>query len=187
MHRFTVISLLAFLLLGACSPSAPDCSRADVFCAGLVTDFGSVKSGIAHEAWLALEDARAAGIVDRIDAIETVDADDRAANIRAFAQAGYDVIVTVGAGISQRTTSAALEYPKLSFIGVEQPQDKKLPNLAGLIFQEDQSGFMAGALAALMTQTGHVAAVCESKSIQPIRRYCDGFEGGRATPGRMSA
>jgi basic membrane protein A len=134
--------------------------------------------GINQEAWLGLQDAKEEGLVDRIDYIATVDSRDRAKNIATFAEDGYDVIITVGASISEETAAVAQKYPSIAFIGVEQPQETKQPNLAGLVFHEERSGFLAGALAALVTQTNRVAAVCEAKFIDPIRRYCDGFRAG---------
>ena len=172
------LPLLIILLLGACSPQPKDCARPDVFCAGLVTDYGTVEAGIQREAWLGLQDAQAQRLIDRIDVIETVDARDRAANIAVLAGENYDVIVTVGASMSDATETAAHQNPALSFIGVEQPGVAALPNLTRLVFHEDRSAFLAGALAARMTQTGTVAAVCEAKFIDSMRRYCDGFQAG---------
>jgi len=164
--------------LAGCGPGRSPCGEQNVWCAGLVTDFGSVDQGINQQAWLGLEDARAAGILDRIDRIETVDSRDRAANIAAFAEQGYDIVVTVGASIADETISAATQYPNTAFIGVEQYQQAVTPNLAGLVFHEEHSGFLAGALAAEMTQTGQIGAVCEAKFIDSIRRYCEGFRAG---------
>ncbi len=53
-----------------------------------------------------------------------------------------------------------------------------MPNLTGLVFHEEQSGFLAGALAASITQTNHITALCEAKFIDAMRRYCDGFKAG---------
>jgi basic membrane protein A len=178
MRRIALLLVLTLSLLSSCAPQPLDCARPQVFCVGLVTDYGSTDSGIAHEAWLGLQDLRNANVVERIDKIETVDARDRAANIQYFAHAGYDVIVTVGASMAKETTRAASEYSNLSFIGVEQPQQDVLPNLSGLVFHEENAGFLAGALAALMTQTGHVAGICESDFVEPMRRYCEGFQAG---------
>ena len=178
LGRLLSILLLHALMLSACAPRPQDCARADVFCAGLVTDFGPINEGINQEAWQGLLDARAEGLVDRIDAIETIDVRDRDKNISTFAEDGYDVIITVGASISDATLAAAQKYPNLLFIGVEQPQALKLPNLAGLVFQEDRSGFLAGVLAALTTKTNRIAALCEARFIDPMRRYCDGFQAG---------
>jgi basic membrane protein A len=169
---------LTALVMGACGPRAQDCARADVLCVGLVTGFGTVSEGTEREAWLALQDAAAADLVDRIDRIETVDTRDRAANIDVFAARGYDVIVTVGASMSAATLDAAKQHPDLRFIGVEQPQPQPVENLTGLIFHEERSGFLAGALAALITETHRVAAVCEAEFVDQVRRYCDGFSAG---------
>lgn len=178
MPRFLLFILIVALLMSGCGSQPEDCASPELYCVGLVTDYGPVDSGINLQAWLALQDARTASLVDRIDYIETVDTRDRAANIEAFAQHEYDLIVTVGAPIADETMKAALRYPKSQFIGVEQSQQKKRKNLAGLIFREDYGGFLAGALAARMSQTGQVAAVCEAKYIDSIRRYCEGFVAG---------
>ena len=147
-------------------------------CVGLVTASGSIDEGINQQAWLGLEDAKAEGLVDRIDFIETVDSRDREANIQTFITDGYDVIITVGSSLTNETIAAAQKNPKIKFIGVEQTQNKTYPNLTGLVFHEERSGFLTGALAASITQTNHVAAICEAKFIDAMRRYCDGFKAG---------
>lgn len=163
---------------GSCGPQPDDCISPRVFCVGLVTDFGAVDTGIAHEAWLALEDARAAGIANRIDRIETIDSRDRQSNIEALAAKGYDLIVTVGFSMSDETAAEAKQHPNVLFVGVEQPQGSKLANLTGLVFHEERSGFLAGVLAASTTRTRRVAAVCESEYLNEVRRYCEGFRSG---------
>ncbi len=149
-----------------------------MFCVGLVTASGSIEDGINHEAWLGLQDAKAEKLVDQIDYIETTDSRDREKNITFFAQRGYDVIITVGSSIADETVSSAMRNPDILFIGVEQPQPTKYPNLTGLVFHEEQGGFLAGTLAAMVTQTNRVAAVCEEKILDQMRRYCDGFKEG---------
>lgn len=179
INRLPFLILLLALTLSACAPTPQDCAKANVFCAGLVTASGSINDNdINQQAWLGLQDAKAAGLIDRIDYIETVDSRDRAKNIDFFAGNGYDVIITVGASLSDDTIAAAQKYPNIKFIGVEQEQTEKHSNVTGLVFRKDQSGFMAGALAAMLTQTNHVGGVCEAKFIEAMRRYCDGFQAG---------
>lgn len=165
-------------MLPACAPGPQDCARVDVFCVGLVTASGTITEGINREAWLGLQDARSDGLTDRIDYIETVDSRDRVKNITVLAEDGYDLIITVGFAMSDATAAAAQEYPHSNFIGIEQAQTTKLPNLVELAFHEDQGGFLAGALAALISQTHHVAAVCEANFVDSVRRYCDGYQAG---------
>jgi len=175
-----VVALAGLLGLAGCGARPQDCARVDVQCAGLVTDFGSVDEGVSREAWLALTDARSAGLLERVDLIETVDTRDRAANIAAFTNSGYDIIITVGAGITDETLSAAEATPSSYFIGVQQaPEGQTLPhNYAILVFHDEQSGFLAGAVAGLITHSGRVAAVCEAEFIDSVRRTCDGFPKG---------
>ena len=181
-HRAIMLALAVAACVGAhgCAARPQDCAQPDVRCAGLVTDFGSVDEGMSQQAWLALQDARSAGLLDRVDFIETVDTRDREANISAFGEDGYDIIVTVGQGIANETIAAAQKYPDLYFIGIQQMPDavSDLTNFVTLVFHEDRSGFLAGALADMLTRTRHVAAVCEVNFIDSIRRYCDGFRAG---------
>lgn len=181
--RLAISLAMAAILVANCSPSEPDCARPEVFCIGLVTDLGHVNDQSFNQ--LAWEGVKQAGhdLAAHSQYIETVDFRDFDKNIASFANAGYDVIVTVGAGQKQVTTDAAAKYPKISFIGVEQFQepDKSLPrNLAGLTFPEDQAGFLAGALAALMSKAGKIGAVCGPDTFAPAWRYGEGFKAGAA-------
>lgn len=177
-RRLPLLALLGALLTAGCAPQPADCARPELYCAGLVTDLGPADAGLPRQAWLALQEARAAQLVDRVDVIATVDRRDRQANIRVLADDGYDLIVTAGASMTDITAQAAREYPRLKFIGIDQPQETQAANLSALVFREDQGGFLAGVLAARMSQTAQVAAVCESGYVDSIRRYCEGFVAG---------
>jgi basic membrane protein A len=180
MQRALHSTLLLALLLSACNlPIATDCARPEVFCVGLVTAFGKVDDhGLNQSAWEGVVQARDEGLLYKADFIETIDARDRAKNIRTFAENGYDLIVTVGLSLDEDTRFAADEWPGAAFIGVDQPAGESRPNLATISFPEDQGGFLAGALAALTTQTGKVAALCEQESIPSMWRACEGFRAG---------
>src|SRR5688572_23681885 len=146
--RNSIIFLPAILVLVSCTRS-PDCFRADVFCAALVTDtLGVHDHGINQDTWAGLEQVRTDGTVNHIAYIEAVDTRDYEKNIAYFAQNGYDVIVTTGVGTQDETLQAADLYPDSVFIGISQPHEEDRPNLIPITFAEDQMGFFAGALAA---------------------------------------
>lgn len=179
------ITLLA-LVLAACTPAAtptPEAQpTAEPFRVGLVTDVGEVDDkSFNQSAWEgAQEGAKAVG--GTAEYIETKDAKDYAANIGKFADQGYDVIVTVGFALGQATTEAAAKYPDIKFIGVDQFQAEPVPNVAGLIFPEDQAGYLAGILAAKMTKTGTIAAVLGTDLVPPVVAFKEGYElGAKAT------
>ena len=109
--------------------------------------------------------------------IETVAATDYETNFATCVGEGYDVIVTVGFLITDATAAAAAQYPDTLFIGVDQFYANPLPNLVGLQFREDQGGFLAGAMAALMTESGTVGGVY-GIAIPPVVKFRNGFEAG---------
>jgi len=173
--------LLAAAILAACSPSSLDCTRYDVVCVGLVTGVGQVKDNAFNQAaWEGIQQAQADGDVQVANYIETVSAKDYDENIAVFADAGYDIIVTVGAAEGQATTDVAEKYQHVYFIGVDQYQETGAErlNLAGLVFPEDQAGFLAGALAAQMTATNMVGAVLGTDADSQTWRYGEGFRTG---------
>ncbi|MEJ2707410.1 MAG: BMP family ABC transporter substrate-binding protein [Anaerolineales bacterium] len=155
-----------------------DCTSPDVLCVGLVTDVGEVDDkSFNQSAWEGVQQA-----ADELGAqtkyVETKDAKDYASNIQLFADQGYDVIVTVGFALGQATVEQAANYPDIKFIGVDQFQAEPVDNVAGLIFLEDQSGFMAGALAAQLTESGTIAAVLGTDLVPPVVAFKEGYEAG---------
>ena len=66
----------------------------------------------------------------------------------------------------------------MDFIGVDQWQGEAIPNVAGLIFPEDQAGFLAGALAASMSKTGIIAEVLGTDLVPPVVAFGEGFVNG---------
>lgn len=173
-----IVFILATLVLTSCTRS-PACFREDIFCAGLVTDTLGLKDyGVNQDAWLGLQQAKSDGLVDEIAYIESVDTRDYEKNIDYFIQLGYDVIITSGIGLDDETLRASKLTPDSVFIGINQPQTKPPQNLIPLTFAEDQMGFLAGVLAAHLTQTGIVGAVCETSGLDAMWRYCEGFRAG---------
>jgi basic membrane protein A and related proteins len=186
---FAVIMVLS-LVLAACAPAATpepeaaapteaDCPKEEVLCVGLVTDVGEVDDkSFNQSSWEGVLRAQ-----DELGAlvkfVETKDAKDYLANIDLFATQGYDVVVTVGFAMGPATLEAAAKYPEIDFIGVDQGQwEGTVANVAGLIFPEDKAGFLAGALAAQMTQSGTIAAVLGTDLIPPVVAFKEGYEAG---------
>ncbi|HRW05083.1 MAG TPA: BMP family ABC transporter substrate-binding protein [Caldilineaceae bacterium] len=149
---------------------------------GLVTDVGRVNDrSFNQSAWEGvLQACEMLGLAEGDDCkyIETQDPADYADNIQQFIDGGFNMIVSVGFALGEATAAAAQENPDIMFIGVDQFQVDELPNLTGLIFHEDQSGFLAGALAAQLSQTGKVASVLGTDLVPPVVAFGQGFELG---------
>jgi len=177
------VVLLASMALTACQPAAsgdtkPDCSKAETFCVGLVTDVGKIDDKSFNQStWEGVKQAeKDLGAV--VQYIETTDSKDYDKNISTFAEAKYDVIVTVGFALGEATIAAAQKYPEVKFIGVDQFQENTIANLTGLSFPEDQSGFLVGALAAMMTKSGKLGAVLGTDAVPPVWRFGEGYRAG---------
>jgi basic membrane protein A len=172
------------VLLAACgddndSDSAGKISKLKV---GLVTDVGKVDDkSFNQSAWEGVERAKKdLGAETRY--IETTDPKDYAKNIEQFAGSDYNVIVSVGFALAEATVAAAKKYPNIKFIGVDQFQapGQEVANLAGLIFDEDKAGFLAGALAAQMSKSGTIGQVLGTDVVPPVVKFGKGYEAGAA-------
>ena len=178
---FTTLFIVLAVILAACGGGGTeevDCSTEDAFCVGLVTDVGEVDDkSFNQSAWEGVQQA-GEELDAKVEFIETGDAKDYAANIGLFADQNYDVIVTVGFALGEATAEAAAKYPDIDFIGVDQFQVEAMDNYAGLIFPEDKAGFQAGALAAMLSENGTIAAVLGTDLVPPVVAFKEGYEGG---------
>ncbi len=183
---FTVLSLLivASMLLSACDlfggkPTEADCAKEEVFCVGLVTDVGEVDDkSFNQSAWAGVQKAET-DLDAIINYVETKDAKDYQANMALFIDKGYDVVVTVGFAMGTATVEAAKANPDVWFIGVDQGQwAEVVPNVTGLIFDEANSGFLAGVLAGMLTKSKTVAAVLGTDIIPPVVFFNKGYIAG---------
>jgi basic membrane protein A len=182
-----IFCLLAASLLAACSGLRGMSAPGGGYRVGLVTDVGRVDDKSFNQSvWEGVQQAqREVPGIGEIKYVETSDPKDYEKNIAQFADAGYDVIVTVGFALAEATYQAAGRYPKIRFIGVEQVLAKDarhpywpLPNLVGITFPDDRAGFLAGALAGLMTRSGVVGATLATDTVPPVYRFGEGYRAG---------
>ena len=179
LYVLTAAFLITAMLLPACAPAKPNCESEEMFCVGLVTDIGKINDrSFNQSAWKGVQQAQEE-LGALVQYIETADIKDASKNIATFANENYDVIVTVGFNLRDATREAADMYPKVKFIGVDQDQfEGSMKNVAGLVFPEDQAGFLVGALAAMMSETHKIGAVCATDAVPPVWRLGEGYKAG---------
>jgi basic membrane protein A len=176
--RLIALGLWSLVWFSACAHT-PDCRQAQVFCAALVTDTQGLHDfGISQRAWEGLQRAQRNGTADHIAYIESLDRRDYEKNIAFLAEEGYDVIITAGFEMQDAALHSADLYPAVTFLGLDQAVDFPPPNFIPITFPQDQMGFLAGVIAARLTRSQVVAAVCEASWISSIWRYCEGFRAG---------
>lgn len=186
LHTWAVTGIVVLLLavpLAACNQPTTqdlDCSKADVFCVGLVTDAGKINDGSFNQStWEGIRQAQERlGVA--VAYIETTDAADYGANIARFGDAKYDIVVTVGYALREATQAAGKAYPDTKFVGVDQLQTPgtQVANVVGLIFAEDKVGFLAGGLAAQMSKSGKIGAVLGTDTAPAVWRFGEGYRAG---------
>ena len=190
LYVMFVVVLLAAMLVPAVGAqgTAPDCTKPDVFCVGFVTDVGKIDDKSFNQtAWEGVQLAKTNGNADWTQYIETTDSKDYDKNIATFADAGYDVIVTWGFALTDATYNAAKKYPKALFVGGDQflskdatHPDWPLANLVGVVYNEDQSGFLVGYLAASLSKSHKIGGVFGTDAVPPVWRYGEGYRAGAA-------
>jgi basic membrane protein A len=126
-----------------------------------------------------LTDAQAALGIE-IGEVESASTADFAKNIQSMVDADCNVIVTVGFLLSDDTLAAAKKNPDIKFAIVDNNDPETYPaakNLKPLVFNTAQSSFMAGYLAAGMSQTKKVGTFGGLK-IPTVTIFMDGFAQG---------
>lgn len=186
----TLMAVVAMLAVACVAPVAPaatappagEAAAPAAIKIGLVTDVGRINDRSFNQStW---EGVKQAGIElglvegEGFKYIETQDPKDYTDNIQQFVDAGFNIVVTVGFALAEATDAAAAENPDMYFIGVDQFQVEALPNVAGLVFNEDKAGFLAGALAASLSKTGTIAAVLGTDLVPPVVAFGVGYENG---------
>jgi len=166
------------------APVAAECA----YKIGFVTDVGKLRDqGFNEAGWNGVEQAAAElGLgEDCIAYIETADSADYIPNIESFISEGYTIIVTSGFAMGAATHQAGIDHPDIFFIGTDQTQvlpdfsgPELLPNVTGLIFREDVSGFLAGAVAGSMTESNVVGGAYGCPFIPAVARFEVGYYNG---------
>jgi len=166
-----VIMVLAAIMLPACgAKTALPCK------AGLVTDVGKVNDGTFNQyAYMGLQKAeKDLGIGTKY--IETQAQADYGKNIQSLVEQKCEIVIAVGFMMGDAIKEASGKYPDTKFAIVDNSAST-LANVRGLVFAEDQAGYMAGALAASMTKSGTIAVV-GGMEIPPVQKYVKGYEAG---------
>ena len=181
MRRFTTASLALTLaatsvLAGAAAVMAQDGSDLKI---GLVTDVGTINDRNFNQfSWEGTQaGAEAIGAAAPQFAISQASAD-IAPNIQAFVDQQYDIIVTVGFAAGEDTANAAEANPDINFIGVDQGVPEGLENYIGIQWREQEPGYLAGIVAASLSETGHVGAVGGTAVIPAVVNYIEGYAQG---------
>jgi basic membrane protein A len=196
MRRFlsTLSACAALLALAACGgddEGTPTTTGSEASLrVGLITDLGQLNdNGFNELAYNGLKRAESElGIEGRV--IESRSAADYVPNMTALARQGYDLIVGVGFAQGEAVATAAKRFPDVDFAIVDVDQSflpGKPENVQGLLFREEQVGYLVGYLAALTEKRkgGTTISAVGGFKEPPVDRFIAGYRAGAeaAVPG----
>ncbi len=186
-----VVGLVALgavvLAVGCGSGGKKEASRVGgdrVLKVGLVTDVGQLHDhGFNQLAFAGLQRAeRRLGVHGRV--AESSSAADYVPNLGAFAREGYDLVISVGFAQGDAVDRVATKWPKTRFAIIDVDQ-RSLPhrpeNVIGLVFREQEVGYLAGYLAALVDarrRGPHVIGSVGGMKEPPVDRFIAGYQAG---------
>jgi basic membrane protein A len=157
---------------------------------GLITDLGQLNdNGFNELAFNGLKRAESElGVAGRV--IESRSAADYVPNMTALARQGYDLIVGVGFAQGDAIATAAKRFPDTKFAIVDVDHaflEGKPANVVGLLFKEEQVGYLAGTLAALEAKRDGKSVISAVGGFKepPVDRFIAGYRAGAqaAVPG----
>ena len=108
--------------------------------------------------------------------VENADVGEQQLAARAMAEAGNDLVITVGFGSADWTTEIAKAYPDTKFAIVDAVLEG-VTNGTSLIFKENEGSFTVGMIAAMLTKTNKVGYV-GGMDVPLLRRFETGFVEG---------
>jgi basic membrane protein A len=156
---------------------------------GLVTDIGGLNDrSFNHLAYVGLQRAeKQLGAQGR--ALTSSSNSDYVPNLTSLARQHYDLVVAVGFLMTDAVATVAKRFPQTKFAIIDVPWEAvkgKPKNVVGLVFEQQQGGYLAGYLAGLIqkqqgfprTKPQQVVGAVGGQKIPPVVSYIDGFRAG---------
>jgi basic membrane protein A and related proteins len=198
--RFFLLAIVAALALGlaACGDDDDDGgggggggeSEKPAIKAGVVTDIGGLNDrSFNFLANKGLEDAEGElGVQGRV--LLSKSNGDYVPNLTTLSQQQYDLSVSVGFLMGDATATVAGKFPNNNYAIVDfsaAALKGKPQNVEGLLFKEQEAGYLAGYLAGLWAKDNNADTVSTvgGQKIPPVDHYIAGFQRGAtdANPG----
>ena len=198
LHLIGLIGLIAtMLVVAACgsdngssssnsnssssqATSTPEAKKIKV---GLVTDIGGLNDRSFNQlANAGLEKAQTdLGIEGRV--LTSKSNSDYVPNLSTLAQQKYDLVIGVGFLMADAMNTVASKFPdtKFAIIDVDATGLKSKPtNVTGLLFKEQEAGYLVGYMAGLWAKDNNVDTISSvgGQKIPPVDHYIAGYQAG---------
>ena len=159
----TAAMVLSLVACGGSKEPAADApateESAEALKVGLITDIGGVEDqSFNQSAWEGLQKAKEDFGVE-INYLSSATDADYAPNIETFVDEEYDLIISVGFLLADATRAAAEANPDTMFAIIDDSSCADLPNVSCLTFKAEQSSYLVGYVAGLMTEKNNIGFV----------------------------
>ena len=173
----------------ASSTTTTSTTPAAAFKVGLSTDIGGLNDrSFNHLAYVGLLKAQNdLGVQTRV--VQSASPADYIPNLSKLAQQGYNLVIGVGFTEIDAMKAVAKQFPKTHFaiVDVSNADEGGLKNVQGLLFKEQEAGYLAGYAAGLAAKQrgGKAVSSVGGEKQPPVDRYIAGFQAGAkaADPG----
>jgi len=185
-----MVAVIVASVGAAASGSSASAAAKKQFSACLVTDIGGVNDkSFNHLAYVGLQKAQTtAQVKGRV--IQSKSPQDYIPNLSTCVRQGAGITIGVGFLMTDAMDAVATKFPKAKFaiVDVNVSSLKHHPkNVQGLLFKEQEAGYLVGYMAGLYAKSKSITAVSSVGGIKipPVDRYIAGFQYGakKADPG----
>jgi basic membrane protein A len=195
VKRLTAIALVTALALVAAgcgskksstgsttATTATTTTQASTFKVGLSTDTGGLNDrSFNHLAYVGLTRAqKQLGVQTRV--VTAASSSDYIPNLTALARQGYNLVIGVGFTEIEAMKAVAKQFPNTHFaiVDVSNADEGGLKNVEGLLFKEQEAGYLAGYAAGIAAKDrgGKVVSSVGGQKQPPVDRYIAGFQAG---------
>ncbi|MBQ9299456.1 MAG: BMP family ABC transporter substrate-binding protein [Clostridia bacterium] len=138
----------------------PAMAEKDTVKIGMVTDVGGVNDKSFNQtSWEGLQALAAEDPSFEVNYLESKTDADYQTNINTFIDEEYDLIICVGYMLADATREAALDNPDQLFAIIDDSTNADLPNVACLMFAQEQASYLVGLVAGSVTESKTVGYV----------------------------
>jgi basic membrane protein A and related proteins len=189
LAALAVATVLLASMFAALRGSSASAAHSAAFSACLVTDIGGLNDkSFNHLAYVGLLNAEKHGIKGRV--IQSKSGSDYIPNLKACVASGAGITIGVGFLMTDAMDAIAQSYPsnKFAIVDVDVTGMKGKPkNVSGLLFKEQEAGYLVGYAAGLYVKAtgGTAVGSVGGLKIPPVDRYIAGYQFGakKADPG----
>ena len=153
------LALVLVLSMGAAFAEEVDTSR--TIRVGVITDVGGVNDKSFNQTtWEGMQ-ALMEQYPTNIEAsyLESSTEADYSTNIQTYVDEEYDLIICVGYMLADALRDAAEAYPDQLFAIIDDATNEDLPNVACLMFAQNEASYLVGIVAGMMTESNTVGYV----------------------------